>query len=146
MGTIAKVLAAKGNEVHTIAPDATVYEAVVRMVEKNVGSLLVLDGDKIAGIVTERDYLRQIAVKGRTSKTTRVGEIMTTPLVYVGPGQTVEEAMAIMSDRRIRHLPVVDGGRLIGLVSIGDLVKRVASDQKFHIQYLTDYICGKYPA
>lgn len=146
MGTIANVLAAKGNEVHTIAPDATVYEAVVRMVEKNVGSLLVLDGDKIAGIVTERDYLRQIAVKGRTSKTTRVGEIMTTPLVYVGPGQTVEEAMAIMSDRRIRHLPVVDGGRLIGLVSIGDLVKRVASDQKFHIQYLTDYICGKYPA
>lgn len=146
MGTIANVLASKGSEVHTIAADATVYDAVVRMVERNAGSLLVLDGDRIAGIVSERDYLRQIVVKGRTSKTTRVAEIMTSPIVYVGPAETVEEALAIMSDRRIRHLPVVDQGRLIGLVSIGDLVKQVAKDRKFHIQYLTDYICGKYPA
>jgi CBS domain-containing protein len=146
MGTIANVLAGKGREVHTIARDATVFEAVVRMVERNVGALLVLDGDRIAGIVTERDYLRQIVVKGRTSKTTRVEEIMSTPIVFVGPEQAVEEAMAIMSDRRIRHLPVVDQGRLVGLVSIGDLVKQTAKDHKFHIQYLTDYICGKYPA
>ena len=146
MGTIANVLTGKGHQVHTISADATVYDAVVRMVERNVGSLLVLDGDRIAGIVTERDYLRQIVVKGRTSKTTRVEEIMSSPIVYVGPGGTVEEAMAIMSDRRIRHLPVVDQGRLVGLVSIGDLVKQTAKDHKFHIQYLTDYICGKYPA
>jgi CBS domain-containing protein len=146
MGTIANVLAGKGNEVHTIAAEATVYDAIVRMVERNVGALLVLNGDRIAGILSERDYLRQIVVKGRTSKTTRVEEIMTSPVVYVGPMQPVEEAMAIMNDRRIRHLPVVDEGRLIGLVSIGDLVKQVAKDRKFHIQYLTDYICGKYPA
>jgi CBS domain-containing protein len=146
MGTIANVLAGKGNEVHTIAAEATVYDAIVRMVERNVGALLVLNGDRIAGILSERDYLRQIVVKGRTSKTTRVEEIMTSPVVYVGPMQPVEEALAIMNDRRIRHLPVVDEGRLIGLVSIGDLVKQVAKDRKFHIQYLTDYICGKYPA
>jgi CBS domain-containing protein len=146
MGTIANVLADKGNDVHTIAAGATVYDAVARMVERNVGALLVLDGDRIGGIVSERDYLRQIVVKGRTSKTTRVEEIMTSPIVYIGPSQPVEEAMAIMNDRRIRHLPVVDEGQLIGLVSIGDLVKQVAKDRKFHIQYLTDYICGKYPA
>lgn len=146
MGTIANVLAGKGHEVHTIPQEATVYDAVVRMVERNVGSLLVLDGDRIAGIVTERDYLRRIVVMGRTSKTTRVEEIMTSQVVCVGPSVPVEEAMAIMSDRRIRHLPVVDQDRLIGLVSIGDLVKQTARDHKFHIQYLTDYICGKYPA
>jgi CBS domain-containing protein len=96
--------------------------------------------------VTERDHVRQIAVKGRTSKTTRVEETMIAPLLCAGPAQTVEEAMAIMSDRRIRHLPVVDQGRLVGLVSIGDLVNQVASERSSHIQYLRGYICGKYPA
>ena len=146
MGTVANVLQQKGSTVHTIEISATVYEAVERMVARNVGSLLVMDGERIAGIITERDYLRQIVLQGRTSKTTRVGEIMTTSLVYVGQSHSVEECMAIMTDKRIRHLPVVDQGRLAGLVSIGDLAKQVTKDQKFHIQYLTDYICGKYPA
>lgn len=145
MGSIAHVLAAKGTQVHTIGPDDTVFDAVKKMVEQNSGSLLVTEGDEIRGIITERDYLRSIVLAGRTSKTTRVREIMTTQIVVVHPGTMVEEAMAIMTARRIRHLPVVDKGRLGGIVSIGDLVKQVSQDREFQIQYLTDYITGRYP-
>lgn len=145
MGMIAHVLAAKGPQVHTIRSSDTVFDAVKKMVELNSGSLLVTEGDEIHGIITERDYLRNIVLAGRTSKTTQVREIMTTQIVVVQPSTTVEEAMAIMTARRIRHLPVVDKGKLGGIVSIGDLVKQISQDRKFEVQYLTDYITGRYP-
>lgn len=143
---IAEVLAAKGTQVHTIRPTDTVLDAVHRMVGHNVGSLLVMEGEDIRGIITERDYLRRIVLEGRTSRTTQVGEIMTTRVVVTEPGVEVEEAMAIMTARHIRHLPVLDQGRLAGIVSIGDLVKQLSQDHKYQIKYLTDYITGKYPA
>ena len=118
---------------------------VKKMVELNSGSLLVTEGDAIHGIITERDYLRNIVLAGRTSKTTQVREIMTSQIVVVKPDTPVEEAMAIMTDRRIRHLPVVDQGKLGGIVSIGDLVKQISQDRQFEVQYLTDYITGRYP-
>ena len=146
MGRVADVLAKKGNQVYTIERTAMVFEAVQRMVEVNTGSLLVTHGGEVCGIVSERDYLRNIVLEGRTSKTTQVREIMTANVICVDPNYSIEECMAIMTEKRIRHLPVVDGGKLVGLVSIGDLVKQLSSDQKHQIQYLTDYITGKYPA
>lgn len=146
MARIADVLGRKGARVHTIAPTDTVFDAVKRMVELNTGSLLVVDGQEVCGIITERDYLRRIVLEGRTSKATQVAEIMTERVVVVEPGTDVQDAMAIMTDRRIRHLPVLDGEDLVGIVSIGDLVKQVSQDRKYEIQYLTDYITGKYPA
>jgi CBS domain-containing protein len=145
MGKIAHVLAKKGTQVYTINEAETVFEAVKQMVELNTGCLLVTEEEEIRGIVTERDYLRGIVLTGRTSRATRVREIMTSRIVVVQPDTSVEEAMAIMTDRRIRHLPVVDKGKLAGLVSIGDLVKQISQDHEFEIQYLTDYITGKYP-
>jgi CBS domain-containing protein len=145
MGKIAHVLAKKGAQVYTINEAETVFEAVKQMVELNTGCLLVTEEEEIRGIVTERDYLRGIVLTGRTSRATLVREIMTSRIVVVQPDTSVEEAMAIMTDRRIRHLPVVEKGKLAGLVSIGDLVKQVSQDRKFEIQYLTDYITGKYP-
>ncbi len=146
MGRVTDILKAKGSTIHSIGGDATVYDAVKRMVEHNVGALLVVHGEDAVGIITERDYLREIVLKGRTSRETRVEEIMSRRVVCVEPDRPVEECMAIMSERRIRHLPVVEGGRLVGLVSIGDLVKQRATDREFEIRYLTDYITGKYPA
>ena len=145
MGRVADLLRAKGREVHTVSPAATVYEAVDRMVRHNVGSLLVVEGDEIHGIITERDYLREIVLKGRTSRETPVREVMTARVVCVGPDDTIEGCMAIMTEKRIRHLPVVEEGRVAGLVSIGDVVKRLSMDQRAEIRYLTDYITGKYP-
>ena len=145
MGKIAHVLAKKGAQVYTINEAETVFEAVKKMVELNTGCLLVTEEEEIRGIVTERDYMRSIVLAGRTSRATQVREIMTSRIVVVQPDTSVEEAMAIMTDRRIRHLPVVDNGKLAGLVSIGDLVKQISQDRKFEIQYLTDYITGKYP-
>ena len=145
MRCVADLLRAKGREVHTVSPTATVYDAVDRMVRHNVGSLLVTEGDDIHGIITERDYLREIVLKGRTSRETPVGEVMTTRIICVGPADTIEGCMAIMTEKRIRHLPVVEDGRLAGLISIGDVVKRLSMDQKAEIRYLTDYITGKYP-
>jgi CBS domain-containing protein len=145
MRVIAHVLATKGTNVHTIGPSDTVFDAVKKMVEINSGSLLVTKGDEILGIITERDYLRNIVLAGRTSKTTEVREIMTTELVIVEPHTPVGEAMAVMTARRIRHLPVLEDGKLCGIVSIGDLVKQISQDREFEVQYLTDYITGKYP-
>ena len=119
---------------------ASVFEAVQEMVEANVGSLLVTDGGDIVGIVTERDYLRRVTLEGRTDKDTPVGEIMTAPLVVVTPETEIDECMAVMTDRRIRHLPVVEDGDVVGVVSIGDLVKFRSKQQSFEIQYLTDFI------
>jgi CBS domain-containing protein len=145
MGRIADVLAKKGSQVYTIERTATVFDAVKKMVELNTGSLLVTQSDEICGIISERDYLRNIVLEGRTSKATQVREIMTPNVICVDPNHTIEQCMAIMTEKRIRHLPVVDEGKLAGIVSIGDLVKQLSRDQQCHIQYLTDYITGKYP-
>ncbi|GAB4374707.1 MAG: CBS domain-containing protein [Acidobacteriota bacterium] len=144
-GTVASILENKGHAVHRIGPDETVFDAIGKMVRNNVGSLLVMDGDRIVGILTERDYLRRVALEGRSSRTTPVREIMTLDVVYVGPQHTIEDCMAIMTARRIRHLPVIDEGRLVGLVSQGDLVKRLAADRQVEIETLRDYIAGSYP-
>ena len=139
---MSELLRGKGTDVLKIDTSATVFEAITKIVERNVGSILVTEGDKVVGIMTERDYLRKIAVHGRTSRDTQVGEIMTSPLVYVTPQTTIEESMAIMTDRRIRHLPVVENEEVIGIVSIGDVVKFQSQEQTFQIQYLTEYISG----
>ena len=138
---VAKVLEEKGGNVLQIEASATVFDAIKRMVESNVGALLVTDGGRVTGIVTERDYLRRVTLEGRTEKETLVREIMTAPLVYVTPETSVEECMAIMTERRIRHVPVfADGRELVGIVSIGDLVKFQSKEQSFQIKLLTDYI------
>ena len=142
MAQIGEILDAKGREVIRIASDATVFDAVKLMVERNVGSLLVGD-DEITGIFTERDYLSRIAVEGRTSRDTLVRDVMTSPVVVIPADATVEEGMAMMSERRIRHLPVVEGGAVAGMISIGDLVRHQSRLQSFQIQYLTDYITAR---
>jgi len=143
MNQLSEILAEKGDEVLKIDADSSVFEAVKRMVEANVGSLLVTEGGKITGIVTERDYLRRVTLEGRTDQETAVREIMSSPLIVVTPQTTIDECMALMSDRRIRHLPVVDGGQVVGVVSIGDLVKFKSKQQSFEIQHLTDYITAR---
>jgi CBS domain-containing protein len=137
---LAEILDEKGGDVFEIDADASVFEAVQLMVEMNAGSLLVTEGGEITGIVTERDYLRRAALEGRTDRETAVREIMSSPLIVVTPDTTVDECMALMTDRRIRHLPVVENGGVVGMVSIGDLVKFKSKQQSFEIQYLTDYI------
>ncbi len=143
MKTIADILQGKSGDVIRIGADATVFDAVKAMVEANVGALLVTDGDEIVGIFTERDYLRRIAVEGRRSRTTVVSEVMSAPVICVTPDTGVEESMALMTDRRIRHAPVTDGGALVGMVSIGDLVKFQTQQQSFEIKYLQDYITAR---
>lgn len=143
MKGVAQILKTKPDRtVHTIRPDETVYDAVRRMAEKGIGALLVTEGDQIVGIVSERDYARKIVLAGRSSKETAVSVIMTTQVLCVGPQQTTEECMAIMTENRVRHLPVMDKGKLIGLVSIGDLVKDIISEQQFIIEQLEHYIAG----
>jgi CBS domain-containing protein len=143
MKSVAQVLKSKpGQSVESVAPSTSVFDAVKRMAERNIGALLVLEEQKIAGIVTERDYARKIVLMGRSSKETPVRDIMTFPVMYVRPDQTNEECMALMTDNRVRHLPVVDQGKLIGLISIGDLVKDIISEQKFIIEQLEHYITG----
>jgi CBS domain-containing protein len=137
---LSEILDEKGHDVLRIDADASVFDAVKRMVEANVGSLLVTEGAEIKGIVTERDYLRRVAHEGRTDKETPVREIMSSPLIVVTPETTIDECMALMTDRRIRHVPVVDGGEVAGIVSIGDVVKFKSKQQSFEIQFLHDYI------
>ena len=143
MKGIAQILKSKPSKVvHAITPNDTVYDAVRKMAEQNIGALLVMEGDEIVGIVTERDYARKVVLAGRSSRETPVSVIMTTQVLCVGPLQTTEECMAIMTENRLRHLPVVDDGKLIGLVSIGDLVKDIISEQQFTIEQLEHYITG----
>jgi len=142
MKTVKQLLDAKGHNVWIVAPDASVYEALKLMADKDVGALLVLEAGKLVGIISERDYARKVILKGKLSKDTPVHEIMTTRLVYVRPEQTLQECMALMTDQHIRHLPVLAGAELVGLVSIGDLVKAIISEQEFLIQNLQDYIMG----
>jgi len=143
MKTVADVLKSKAHQaVHTITPGALVFDALKLMADKNIGSLLVMEGERIAGIITERDYARKIVLMSRSSKETPVREIMTSAVIFVRPGQTTEECMVLMTENRLRHLPVVDGNSLLGLVSIGDLVKSIISEQKFTIEQLQNYISG----
>jgi CBS domain-containing protein len=143
MDRVSDVLKGKAGTLLTIASDESVYDMVKQMVDANVGSLLVTVGGRIEGIVTERDYLRRVTLEGRTDKDTPVSEIMTSPLIVVTPETPVDECMAIMTDRRIRHMPVVEDGEVVSLVSIGDLVKFQSQQQDFKIQYLTDYITAR---
>ena len=144
MKTAAQILSSKPDRtIHTITPAASVYDALKLMADKNVGALLVIEGDKIAGIITERDYARKMILMGRASKDTPVRDIMASEVLYVRPDQTSEECMALMTENRIRHLPLIDGGKLVGLISIGDLVKDIISEQRFTIDQLEHYIIGE---
>ena len=141
MSTVSEILERKGSDVLTIEASATVLDAIEKMVGSNVGALLVTDDGHLRGIVTERDYLRRVALEGRTESGTQVREIMSSSLVYVTPETTIEECMAVMTERRIRHLPVLDEGRqLAGIVSIGDVVKFHSAEQDVQIRLLSDYI------
>lgn len=144
MTAVADILKSKGDAVvHAIEPDDSVFEALQRMADKGIGALLVMQGDEVVGIVTERDYARKVALKGRASALTQVRDVMTTSVMFVEPAQTSDECMALMTDNRLRHLPVMQNGRLVGLISIGDLVKDIISEQKFVIEQLEHYISGQ---
>ncbi len=144
MKTAADILKSKPHQtIFTIAPTASVYDAVRLMAVKNIGAVLVIESEHVAGIFTERDYARKIALMSRSSRETLVRDVMTAAVMYVRPDQTSEECMALMTENRIRHLPVMDGDKLLGLVSIGDLVKDIISEQQFTIQQLEHYITGE---
>jgi CBS domain-containing protein len=144
MTTAADLLKSKAlQSVHTIKPAASVFDALKLMADKDIGALLVMDGGVVAGIITERDYARKIALMSRSSKETSVREIMTSAVMYVHPDQTSEDCMVLMTENRLRHLPVMDGDKLLGLISIGDLVKDIISEQKFIIEQLEHYISGE---
>ena len=143
MTTVRQLLDQKGRNIWSIHPDATVFDAIAKMAEKNVGSLVVMEGDEFVGIITERHYARNVVLKGKTSPETPVQDIMETHVVVARPEQSVDQCMALMSEKRVRHLPVFDGKKLIGIVSIGDLVKSTIGDQKFLIDQLEHYIRGE---
>jgi len=142
MAKVKEILDLKGRNVWAIEPEASVYDAMRRMADKGVGALLVIEGEQLRGIVSERDYARKVILQGRSSRTTQVSEIMTTRVAYAELDQHIEECMAIMTEKRIRHLPVIDAGRVIGVISIGDLVKSIIAEQKFIIEQLVRYING----
>ena len=144
MKNVAQILRSKSDPtVHTVVPTASMFDALKLMAEKNIGALLIMEGETIVGMVSERDYARKIVLMGRSSKETPVRDVMTCPVMYVGPQQSTEECMALMTEKRLRHLPVLDGGKLIGLISIGDLVKDIISEQNFVIDQLQCYISGQ---
>lgn len=140
MKTVQQILAVKGTQLWSITPDSTVFAALKLMGEKEVGALTVLENGRLVGIVSERDYARKVILKGRTSRDTFVREIMSTPVICTQPEQTVEQCMQVMTEKRIRHLPVAEEGQLIGMISIGDLVKAVIAEQQFMIEQLESYI------
>jgi len=142
MKKVRDILEHKGRNVWSIGPDASVFDALKLMAEKDIGALVVLDGGNLVGIISERDYARKIVLLGRASPTTQVKEIMTTDVVCVDPERNVDECMALVTERRVRHLPVLENGKLIGLISIGDLVKSIITEQQFIIEQLERYITG----
>jgi CBS domain-containing protein len=143
MKIIKDILEAKGHEVYTISPDATVYEALNLMAEKNVGALVILEGETLAGLISERDYARKVILKGKFSKDTPVHEIMSREPVIVTMDDDLEQCMELMTDKRVRHLPVMEEDRLIGIISIGDVVKGIIDHKEFIIQQLEKYIKGQ---
>lgn len=142
MKNVIELLRVKGHQYWSVTPDTTVFDALKLMAEKNIGVLLVLEGDVLVGLLSERDYARKVILKGKSSKDTLVKEIMSEKVIYVEPEQTVEECMALMTDKRVRHLPVFEGDKLIGIISIGDVVKAIISEQEFIIEQLEHYISG----
>jgi CBS domain-containing protein len=144
--TVRSILKLKGNDVWWLSPEATVYDAIELMAQKGVGALMVLVGEKPVGIISERDYARKVILKGHSSKDTRVQDIMTRDLVTVTPEHTVGECMRIITDRRVRHLPVMERGSLAGMISIGDVVRAIIAAQSDAIRQLSSYITGDYPA
>ena len=141
-GIVSDILGQKGKAAWSIAPDATVFEAIQLMADKNVGAVLVTENGKLVGIISERDYTRKVVLKGKSSRTTAVNEILSSQVIHVTPSQTVEECMRLMTDHHIRHLPVLDGQKIVGLVSIGDLVNWIISAQHTTISQLQAYITG----
>ena len=142
MKRVQHLLAAKGGDLVSISPDASVLEAITLMADRSIGSLLVMQGDELKGIVTERDYARKVIVKGRSSESTRVADIMSTAVITATAEQTVRKCMELMTNRRIRHLPVVEGGKVVGMISIGDLVQAIIAEQQEEIEQLESYISG----
>ncbi|HLA98836.1 MAG TPA: CBS domain-containing protein [Anaerolineales bacterium] len=136
-------LQTKGNQVYSIHPEASVYEALRLMAEKDIGALLVMEAEKVVGIFSERDYARKVVLHGKSSKETPVREVMTARVVFVRPDQSLDECMALMTNKRIRHLPVVEGDRVVGVISIGDVVKEIIAEQEFVIEQLANYISGE---
>jgi CBS domain-containing protein len=143
MRTVNHCLQTKGRQVWAVHPEATVYEALLMMSDKDTGALLVMDGDNLEGIFSERDYARKVILEGKTSGETQVREVMTSKVVYVRPEQTIDECMAVMTDKHVRHLPVLEAGKVVGVISIGDVVKTIISDQEFVIEQLENYISGQ---
>ena len=144
-GAISSILKHKGPHIWSISPDATVFEAIRLMAEKNIGALLVVTADKLVGVISERDYTRKVALKGKSSKETKVREIISTPAIFVSADRTIEDCMRIMTENRVRHLPVLEQDKILGIVSIGDLVNWVISAQSEAINQLESYITGQYP-
>lgn len=142
MKRVKDILDVKGRNVWSIDPNATVYDAMKLMAEKEIGALMVMEGSKLVGIISERDYARKVILQGRSSPTTQVREIMTSRVVYAQPDQNIEECMALMTEKRVRHLPVIEEGKVVGVISIGDLVKSIIDEQKFIIEQLERYISG----
>jgi CBS domain-containing protein len=140
MTLVTQILDSKGRDVWFVAPGDSVFEVIKLMAEKGVGALLVMENDKLLGIVSERDYARKVILQGRSSETTPVGDIMTRDVISASPQQTIEDCMTLMTEKRIRHLPVVDDERVDGVLSIGDLVKSIIAEQQFQIEQLENYI------
>ncbi len=143
---VRNILQSKGSKVYHITPDSTVYEAIKLMSEKKIGALLVMEEDELCGIISERDYRDKVILKGRTSKTTAVKEIMTSNVYWVSPDESIKKCMALMTEKKIRHLPVLEHEEVIGVISIGDIIKQIISEQKVEIDHLKNYITGSYPA
>jgi len=140
MAIVSELLNSKGNDIWSVGPDESVYDALKIMAEKGVGALMVLEGTSLVGVISERDYARQVILKGRSSESTRVKDIMTTSVVCVGPHQRVDECLSLMTDKRVRHLPVMEEDQLLGVVSVGDLVKSIIEEQRIAIEDLERYI------
>ena len=140
MATVKQLLQGKGHEVWSIGPEASVYDAVAMMADKEVGALVVMEGGTLVGVLSERDYARKVDLEGRTSKDTKIEDVMTSRVAYARPEQSVEECMAMMTEKRVRHLPVMDGDKVLGIISIGDLVKAIIEEQQHVIEQLEQYI------